>query len=230
MTPMLAQDVFGYFTKVKLSGENLHEQQTKCHIVLPPTSLPPLYDLTYEGIQEARDAEFMGRFLDEYIENPRRQFSSKEPGCSYIDLGHYAPFLRNDRKNQTAFDIKNFIFSSEPSGWAFDVREEFGWNRLKAPQALDITDDLTGMPHDVATKNIAMYVNETGGDPNLKQTVWSGQVQEREVNYYFRHDDRMEKGKRLELLVSTCSLARAPTPRRKIFLGYKRFPHELFCS
>ena len=69
-------------------------------------------------------------------------------------------------------------------------------------QVADVTDDTTGMPHYVAKQNVSMYVNETGGDPELKQTVWSGQVFDREVNYYFETEKPMKKGETIELLIS----------------------------
>ena len=66
----------------------------------------------------------------------------------------------------------------------------------------DITDDTTGTPHEIARQNISMYVNETGGDPKLKQTVFSGQVSNRQVNYYFKTEKPMKKGETIELLIS----------------------------
>mmetsp|Transcript_2132 Transcript_2132/g.3842 ORF Transcript_2132/g.3842 Transcript_2132/m.3842 type:complete len:568 (+) Transcript_2132:291-1994(+) len=60
------------------------------------------------------------------------------------------------------------------------------------------------MPHSVAKANISMYVNETGGVEELKQTVWTDPDQKKDVNYYFhtKQSGRMKKGDQLELLVA----------------------------
>jgi hypothetical protein len=79
-----------------------------------------------------------------------------------------------------------------------DLREDLRGEE----QVADITDDTTGIPHGIARQNISMYVNETGGDPELKQTVFSGQVLDREVNYYFKTEKPMKKGETIELLIS----------------------------
>ena len=63
-----------------------------------------------------------------------------------------------DRKTEHDFDVKDFIFGHEPCSWNFAVDAQLDG----ANQIVDITDDSTGEPHDIAKSNICMYVNEVG--------------------------------------------------------------------
>jgi len=188
---------------IKVAGEHL-QGQNRCMRYPPPTSLPPIHVIPEKTAICANSTHPWNlgsegnRLLNDCVENPEIVFSTCQRGCSTIDLGRYGPFRRSDRKPQLHYDIKNFIFSNEVSEWGFDVREDLKGDE----QVADVTDDTTGMPHHIATQNISMYVNETGGDPELKQTVFSGQVLDREVNYYFKTEEPMKKGETIELLIS----------------------------
>ena len=73
---------------------------------------------------------------------------------SCLDLGRYGPFRALDRKPVTHFDVKSFILGYEPSEWCFGVDEKL-FDRQD--QIIDITDDLTGKPHELAQENIPMH-------------------------------------------------------------------------
>mmetsp|Transcript_27064 Transcript_27064/g.50701 ORF Transcript_27064/g.50701 Transcript_27064/m.50701 type:complete len:129 (+) Transcript_27064:1139-1525(+) len=124
MQPLYALDQHGYHLKVKLTGDKLHDwEHLKRTNKDPMTSLQPLYPLTNGDNKSAVDGknwETNDFTLDDYVECPNLTFSCDDRGCTRIDLGRYAPFLRADRKNQTCFDIKNFVFSNEPAEWTFE--------------------------------------------------------------------------------------------------------------
>ena len=200
--PLVSRDSDGYHMNVKVVGEHLQRKKKRIQYP-PPKSLPPIHGLREKTAKVASaypwDLGSEGnRLLTDYVENPERIFSTCQKGCSPIELCRYGPFRRSDRKPQLLYDIKNFIFSNEVCEWGFDVREDLKGDE----QVADVTDDTTGMPHHVAKQNISMYVNETGGDPELKQTVFSGQPLDREVNYYFKTEKSMKKGETIELLIS----------------------------
>ena len=73
----------------------------------------------------------------------------------------YAPLIPTDNKPDFLFNVKDFIFSNEPSSWSFYTKSGVA----------DFTDDGTGYPHVVARSNISMYVNEVGHDPSLTENV-----------------------------------------------------------
>jgi hypothetical protein len=139
--------------------------------------------------------------LDDYEANDDIAFSSTDLGC--IDLGVYGPFLRSDRKNQSLTDIKNFIWNGLPSSYLFEFDETLDVVR-KRKKVADITDDLTGTPHKIARSNIAMYINETGGTKELKQTVWANDLGDDGIHYLFHTQEigEMKKGDTIELLIS----------------------------
>lgn len=131
-------------------------------------------------------------------------FRSRDDGSGLVELGRYAPLLREDRKTELVFAVKDFVFSYEPSGWRFDVPEELhGYS-----QVVDFTDDVTGEPHGTAIKNVPMYVNEVGHNPSLTQNVVS-RDDYRSVSYYLlleessnsSSDASLHKGQTFELLV-----------------------------
>ena len=207
--PLVSKDVDGYHMNIRVVGKDLLEADDKTKRVQYPasTSLPPIHGSPENcGIGSGENSNRYpwklkprGKaMLSKYAENPDIAFATNQIGCSVIELGRYGPFRRSDRKFQLHYDLKNFIFSNEVSEWGFDIVEDLNGS----DQVADVTDDATGMPHEVTKQNVAMYVNETGGDPALKQTVWSGQVNEREVNYFFQTETSMEKGATIELLIS----------------------------
>lgn len=69
-------------------------------------------------------------------------------------------------------------------------------------QCIDITEESTGKPHDVARKEIPMYVNEVGYNPALNQNVFCGEQDDRVVKYFFRLQQPMKSGSRIELLTN----------------------------
>jgi hypothetical protein len=200
--PLVSRDSEGHHMNLKVVGEHLQGTNKRMQYP-PPTSLPPIHGPPEEWAIGASKYPWTLKpeeehFLSNYVENSEMVFSTNQIGCSVIELGRYGPFRRSDRKLQLHYDLKNFVFSNEVSEWGFDVVEDLNGHE----QVADVTDDTTGMPHCVAKQNISMYVNETGGDPDLKQTVWSGQVFDREVNYFFKTEKPMEKGETIELLIS----------------------------
>lgn len=72
-----------------------------------------------------------------------------------LDLGVYAPFRRSDKKTAHVFLMKNFIHSSQCEEWNFDT--------VLDDNLFDITDDTTGKLHEVASRHLPAYVNETDG-------------------------------------------------------------------
>jgi hypothetical protein len=63
------------------------------------------------------------------------------------------PVLCIDRKPEDYFVLKSFIFSQVPAEWGFGAAEKLH----DMQQMIDITDDVTGLPTDLATKEIPMY-------------------------------------------------------------------------
>lgn len=200
--PLVSRDLEGYHMNIKVMGEHLLDNDKRMQYPTP-TTIPSIHGSPEERTIGTSKYPWPlnpeGEHLkSRYVENPETLFSSNRIGCSVIELGRYGPFRRSDRKFQLHYDLKNFIFSNEVSEWGFAVVEDLNGHE----QVADVTDDTTGMPHDITKQNICMYVNETGGDPELKQTVWSDQVLDREVNYYFKTDKPMKKGDTIELLIS----------------------------
>jgi hypothetical protein len=103
-----------------------------------------------------------------------------------------------DRKRESQFTVKSFIFCNEPNEWPFDVEEKlFG-----EQQIIDITDDATGSPHELARKNIPMYVNEVGHNNKSKQNVFICHKDGRRVEYFIKVDSPLKKNDRIELLTN----------------------------
>ena len=102
-----------------------------------------------------------------------------------------------DRKMELHFQAKSFIFGFEPAMWGFGVQENI-WGR---EQTVDITDDVTGEPHDMAQRNLPMYVNEVGHS-NLEETVHACEENDRVIKYFFVIRRPMKKGEEIELFVN----------------------------
>jgi hypothetical protein len=94
--------------------------------------------------------------------------------------------------------IKNFIFSTEPAEYGFAVTEKLD----QSLQLVDITDDITGKPHKLATVEIPMYVNEVGHNADLAQNVFIREEGDRIVKYFFQSDKPLKKGDFVELLTN----------------------------
>jgi hypothetical protein len=81
--------------------------------------------------------------------------------------------------------------------WSFGVAETI----YDRDQEVDITDDLTGEPHDIARRNIPMYVNEKGHNPSLKETIHAKEADERIIHYFLMIKKPMKKGDEIEVFV-----------------------------
>eukprot|EP00978_Attheya_sp_CCMP212_P016092 scaffold41913_cov54-Attheya_sp.AAC.5 len=123
-------------------------------------------------------------------------FCSDDKGSGLVSLGRYAPFQPEDRKIDVVYEMKNFIFSLEPSSWGFSVEETIHDHE----QTVDITDDGTGEPHEIARQNIPMYVNEAGHGSELHENVVA-RHDVRTVFYYLYVKAPMHVGDTVELLV-----------------------------
>jgi hypothetical protein len=84
----------------------------------------------------------------------------------------------------------------EPSSWGFSVEETIHDHE----QTVDITDDGTGEPHEIARQNIPMYVNEAGHGSELHENVVA-RHDVRTVFYYLYVKAPMHVGDTVELLV-----------------------------
>lgn len=167
------------------------------------TTLPPLFSNEDMAVEYSHNVLGLGHddSLEHYEANNNLTFSSEGLGC--VDLGHYAPFIRTDQKNQSLSDIKSFVWHGLPSSYQFEFDNSLDvvWGRKKVA---DITGEFTGVPHKAARSNISMYVNETGGDKALKQTVWANDYGDEGIHYLFntKNIGEMKKGDTIELLIS----------------------------
>lgn len=119
----------------------------------------------------------------------------------YIDLGKYGPCQESDRKIWEHYELKNFLFCHEPSEWAWEVDLPGRTHQ----QAVDITDDSTGMIHALAKHSTLVYVNETGGAPYLTPNIFSRQEDSpdgRNIHYRFESQAPINKGQMVELLIN----------------------------
>jgi hypothetical protein len=74
--------------------------------------------------------------------------------CEMLDLGVYAPFRKEDLKEESVFLVKNFVLGLKCEEWAFDTGPSLTSSQF------DITDDWTGDLHHLAAQHIPAYVNE----------------------------------------------------------------------
>lgn len=104
-----------------------------------------------------------------------------------------------DRKTLSCFEFKCFLFRNQPNRYPFEAEAKLDGEL----QIIDVTDDVTGLPHHIAKANIPMYVNEVGHSLDNKQTVFSSASDNgRAVNYNVcLHDGlTLGEGSRIELL------------------------------
>lgn len=156
---------------------------------------------------------------------------SPAPGISFkldknvIDLGRYGPWrnqgnyfhhcsllllpfhcthyltLFADRKPRSALDIKAFLFQNQPNRYTMGTEQSLDGEE----QIIDVSDDVTGLPHDIAKANIPMYINEVGYDLTRKQTVFCVVSNNgRNANYSVAFYDglSLSNGSKVELLVN----------------------------
>mmetsp|Transcript_11092 Transcript_11092/g.31898 ORF Transcript_11092/g.31898 Transcript_11092/m.31898 type:complete len:152 (-) Transcript_11092:1163-1618(-) len=115
-----------------------------------------------------------------------------------VKIGRCAPFLPDDRKTLTLFELKSFLFDGGPGEWGFGVGKKLD----KQEQILDITSDVTGEPHETARQSLPMHANEVGHNPDKKVTLLARpDDQDRCVNFFLFLQDEMEPKQTIEALV-----------------------------
>ena len=100
-----------------------------------------------------------------------------------LDLGVYAPFRRADKKSAHVFLMKNFLHSYQCEEWNFDT--------VLDDNLFDITDDSTGRLHEIASRHIPAYVNETDGHSTA--SVYAQHDPEGCVHYLLGHGDKEDE-------------------------------------
>ncbi|GKY98086.1 hypothetical protein MPSEU_000766500 [Mayamaea pseudoterrestris] len=195
----------GHGVAVKLTGDCLeHSNSTYIHKEhnTPPPSIQ-------NGIG------LLGMFTeDDYEAAPNVTF---ETTTYCVSLGCYGPFRKEDRLDEETYTIKNYIFGNGPAEYAFDVPEKIYpsnlrhiWHVENSPklkgrqQVIDITDDF-GMPHEIARKNIPMYVNECSPrisfeERKIIKNVFLVNHDERRVDYLIYLAYKMNEGDEEELV------------------------------
>jgi len=197
---------------VKLSGDKLHSESNSIyvhHSQLPldakmmdgneiAVKITGTHIFDPKTVANINGIGFLGLHSEsDYEPDEKEMFCSYYEGCGLVDIGRYGPFLKEDRKTELNFNIKNFIFANEPAGWNFGVEEKIREHN----QIVDVTDDATGDPHGLTKSNIPMYVNEVGHNKDLEQNVLAQEVDDRTVHYFLHLDKPMKKGETTELLV-----------------------------
>lgn len=139
-------------------------------------------------------------------------FCSCEEGNGSIWIGKYGPFHESDIKTEFLYDVKNFLFDSEPSVWSYGLSNMHDMieciNNLEHDEdgyVLDITSDHDGNVHAEARKHIPMYVNEVGHNLDLRPNVTPRDEKSNDdigVSYYFFTDRPIYVGEIHELLVN----------------------------
>mmetsp|Transcript_11814 Transcript_11814/g.32744 ORF Transcript_11814/g.32744 Transcript_11814/m.32744 type:complete len:1756 (+) Transcript_11814:258-5525(+) len=190
----------GQLCALKLTGENLHGNDNKLY--WPITQVPLLtsqdntktWKIHVTGEQIHDNHEFdalrarvkkhcrpigkLGILLESDYVPVDAPFDAHNAS---IHIGRYGPVKKEDRKTESFFMCKSFIFQYEPSVYCFDVQE-----RLRNEnQVLDTSDDQTGMTHSDALKNIPTYVNEVGHDLSRPHNVFIVDYEHRSVDYSF---------------------------------------------
>lgn len=135
-------------------------------------------------------------------------FCSYDKGCGMIDLGRYAPLLREDIISLLQFHLKEFIFSLVPNEWSFNGSDN---NEV---DMFDITDNITGDPHVTALAQAPIYVNEVGHNRNLKENVDIHRKKNCAIHYYFCQKSSLQKGTKIELFVNYCEQYEAVRERK----------------
>lgn len=188
--------------QMTLPDDRLHIRKQQTRTVNLKFSDPDIIydDDELEGLREpTKRIGHYGLFTeDDFVDAPRRTFSSLHSNCGFIDIGRYGPFLKEDRKIEIIFDVKNFLFSFEPGMWSFGVPEKI----LGRDQVIDITDDLTGEPHEEARRNLTMYVNEVGHNHSLRESIHALDEDDRTITYFLMIDNCMKKGDEMEVFVN----------------------------
>ena len=177
---VLAQDTLqipyalGYKEVYEEENLDIHIQDSTAWRWLVPDSVkdfptfPPKRLLTFNGVSielEARDSEIPGAGLGVFmrvtpVDTAAKRFVLKEH--EVLDLGIYSPFRKEDVKHESVLLIKTFIFDGKPEEWVFD-RHDKQTPSDDQHYGYDITDDTSGELHDLAKRNVLVYVNETDG-------------------------------------------------------------------
>eukprot|EP00977_Amphora_coffeiformis_P006346 scaffold1353_cov161-Amphora_coffeaeformis.AAC.18 len=223
-------DVDGWEKTLRITGENLHGNNNNCYWprhMVPVKAVSKTQDhihtffvkptgrSCYVDDEDEEDANYVEAKLSEMkrkglepighlgiycIEDysPDQNVSFELPG-NVIDIGRYGPFRKQDRKPLSAFDMKCFLFQNQPNRYPIEAKE----NLEGEAQMIDITDDVTGLPHKIARAHIPMYVNEVGHDLANKQTVFcTSSHNGMNANYHVALYDglSLSNGSKVELL------------------------------
>jgi hypothetical protein len=79
------------------------------------------------------------------------------PAGVSIDLGMVAPLLESHAKTPVQFLIKCFLFDGRPAEWSMVSSNH------DLPVVFDMTDDRTGLLHDLAKAYPLVFVRQTHG-------------------------------------------------------------------
>ena len=217
MMPLDAISPDGFGVAVKLTGKNLHGNRNLQH--WPETKIPlkaraptgktvkvnlvgdHLHCDDSEDEEEPLDFSMcpkrlghLGTYTEkDYVSDPTIQLSSVEFS---VDLGRYGPVLRKDRKLQSQYDVKNYIFGHAPAEYGMDVCRKSAAVR----QVIDITDDATGTRHEAALRLPMSYINEVGHNSKLKPNVHLKEKDGRSVHYFLALSKPLKIGETVELL------------------------------
>jgi hypothetical protein len=77
------------------------------------------------------------------------------PAGVVLDLGIIAPLLETDAKTPVQFFVKHFLFEGRPAEWSMIPSNH------DLPLVFDLTDDRTGLLHDLAKENPLVFVRQT---------------------------------------------------------------------
>ncbi|KAL7568739.1 hypothetical protein ACA910_021732 [Epithemia clementina (nom. ined.)] len=172
---------------VRITGELIHQD-------------PDFEELKRRADKHGNGFGYLGLLLDSDFAPGSKAFKVRDRS---IRIGRYGPLQKQDRKPDGFFNCKSFIFSLEPADYCFDVQERYCANG--EPQVIDISDDVTGLPHDAARQSLPMYVNEVGHGLDRKQNIFAvGDNEERSIEYFFVLPDGMslQVGDCIELLTN----------------------------
>ena len=89
------------------------------------------------------------------ISSAKTQFFLRQG--EYLELGIYGPLRPEDVINRKEWIAKTFVFDSKPEVWSFAKSIE------DTGECYDITENDTGDLHELAKRNVLVYVNETDG-------------------------------------------------------------------
>ena len=132
--------------------------------VIDESCFPPKRRLLLKNVTielEARQSGIQGAGLGVFVKLTPTSLTNDDSfvlkSGEMIDLGVYSPYSKADLCDHSQLLVKSFIFDGKPEEWAFDS-EEGNHNH-----GFDITNNTNGDLHDLAKRNVLVYVNETDG-------------------------------------------------------------------